>query len=136
MKTTIKKLWHARIAFTIYIVVLFNLISPMTPVHAPIAPAVASSDESDYKLFAQILARNEYGWGHKEFQCMDNIYTNESHRNPKADNKKSTAYGIAQMLGEDSKDWTIQIANGLKYIEHRYGTPCMAWKFWQENKWY
>lgn len=137
MKKRIKNLWTARISFSVYITALLFLIQPVTPVHAPIISIpVAYADQSDYKVFAQILARNEYGWGQKEFECIDNVYTKESHWNPKADNPKSTAYGIAQLLGEDSKDWTIQIANGFKYIEHRYGTPCEAWKFWQKEKWY
>ena len=53
-----------------------------------------------------------------------------------ADNPNSTAYGIAQMLNEDSSDPAEQISNGLRYIKHRYDTPCEAWKFWRSHYWY
>jgi hypothetical protein len=54
-----------------------------------------------------------------------------------ADNKKSTAYGIPQILGL-SKDLTPeqQIIRGYEYIEHRYSTACNAWAFWQSKFYY
>jgi hypothetical protein len=54
------------------------------------------------------------------------LWGKESAWNPKADNPNSTAFGIAQMLGEDSTNPYVQISNGLRYIEHRYSNPCAA----------
>lgn len=71
-----------------------------------------------------------------EFVCLNNLWGKESHWNYKADNPNSSAYGIAQMLNEDSKHPAEQIINGLRYIEHRYDKPCIAWKFWQRHNWY
>jgi len=79
---------------------------------------------------------SDYGWSRLSFPCLDNLWTNESHWNSKADNPNSTAFGIAQKLGEDSKSAVIQIDNGLRYISNRYGNPCAAWKFWQSHYWY
>jgi len=79
---------------------------------------------------------SEYGWADSEMTCLDQLWTKESNWRHKADNPNSTAYGIAQILGETKKHPADQIANGLRYIEHRYGTPCEAWKFWRSHYWY
>lgn len=78
----------------------------------------------------------DYGWKPNQMTCLDQLWTKESNWRHKADNPNSTAYGIAQILGEDEKHPADQIANGLRYIEHRYGTPCEAWKFWRSHYWY
>jgi hypothetical protein len=47
------------------------------------------------------------------------------------------AGGIPQILGLDPRTPApLQIDRGMKYIIHRYGTPCMAWKFHQRKGWY
>ena len=56
---------------------------------------------------------------------MDGIY-----------NKKSTAFGIPQILGLKEKNPMKQIDLGLKYIAHRYETPCAAWAHWMKHKHY
>lgn len=71
-----------------------------------------------------------------EFVCLIKLWNKESHWNYKADNPTSSAYGIAQMLNEDSKHPAEQILNGLRYIEHRYDKPCNAWQFWLRKNWY
>lgn len=87
------------------------------------------------KNYAKI-AMKKYEWGVKQAKCLNALWGKESAWNRHADNPISTAFGIAQMLGEKSRNPVKQINNGLRYIEHRYGTPCNAWKFWQRNKWY
>jgi hypothetical protein len=80
----------------------------------------------------------------QQFDCLDNLWENESGWNPTAQNVDSTAYGIAQFLDQT---WTLmgvaktsdpdqQIDAGLAYIAKRYGTPCDAWTFWQDHHWY
>ena len=78
----------------------------------------------------------QYGWADEQFPCLGKLWGKESAWNHLADNPHSTAFGVAQMLGEDSLLISVQIARGLRYIEHRYGKPCLAWQFWQRNKWY
>ena len=87
------------------------------------------------KQYAQISMK-KYGWGKMQFQCLNLIWTNESHWNYKAKNTRSTAFGIAQMLGESNKHPMLQIDNGLRYIKNRYEQPCIAWKFWRSHYWY
>jgi hypothetical protein len=80
----------------------------------------------------------------QQFDCLDNLWENESGWSPTAQNPDSTAYGIAQFLDQT---WTLmavartsdpdqQIDAGLAYIAKRYGTPCQAWDFWQGHHWY
>ena len=76
------------------------------------------------------------GYASQNWTCLHSLWTKESNWNHKADNPKSSAYGIAQRLNEKSKDYVTQINNGLRYIEHRYGSPCGAWEFWIKMKWY
>jgi len=78
----------------------------------------------------------KYNWSDDQFACLSKLWGKESAWNHLADNPHSTAFGIAQMLGEDSLLVSVQIDRGLRYVEHRYGKPCLAWQFWQRNKWY
>lgn len=71
-----------------------------------------------------------------QFKCLDNLWTRESNWNHKAANPHSSAFGIPQILRLTEKNPYKQIDRGIKYIKHRYGTPCNAWKFWQANNWY
>jgi hypothetical protein len=92
-------------------------------------------DEEDFKAYAAFKIE-EYGWNGKELGCLKRLWGKESAWNHLADNPNSTAFGIAQILGEDSKDPMEQIRNGLRYIVHRYDKPCNAWNYWQRHNWY
>jgi hypothetical protein len=79
-------------------------------------------------------------WG-----SLDQLWTHESHWDPTARNPSSGAHGIPQALpgskmASAGADWetnaATQIAWGLSYISARYGNPCQAWSFWQNNNWY
>lgn len=71
-----------------------------------------------------------------QFGCLDRLWERESHWNPLADNPASTAYGIAQLLTETSRDYRIQIRDGLAYIESRYGSSCLALSHSNTTGWY
>jgi hypothetical protein len=104
-------------------------------VHAPkidMAQALALHP----KKYAQIVSWQKYHWGKKEFQCLNEIWTHESHWNSKAKNPHSTAMGIAQLITETNPKPTQQIRDGMRYVVYRYGTPCKAWAFWKRNYWY
>jgi len=88
------------------------------------------------KLMAETYARVGFGWSKQQRQCVHLIFTKESRYDHLAKNRQgSSAYGIAQMLGEKSTDPAVQILRAFHYIEHRYGTPCRAWKH-HRNGWY
>jgi len=76
-----------------------------------------------------------YGWDKKQFACLTQLWNQESHWNPKALNRSSGAYGIAQALPPDKMDvvatdwrtnYATQIIWGERYIAIRYSTPCNA----------
>ena len=136
--TALRELWATRLWAVCLISALLTVLAPVSTLSSPpIDEAMAEElPPVNYQDFAADIALKQYGWGNYEFKCVDLIWTKESHWNPKADNPNSTAYGIAQMLNEDSRDGYEQIRNGLRYIEHRYETPCNAWKFWKRNYWY
>ena len=84
------------------------------------------------------------GWSMKQWGCLRNIWQNESHFNPKAFNKDSGAYGIAQFMPSTWGNYNVvktqaakkQIQYGIIYIEKRYGDACNAWNFWKRHYWY
>jgi hypothetical protein len=80
-------------------------------------------------------------WAQNQYTCLDKLWVRESNWRPNAYNKikvmGKNAGGIPQILGLDPKTPApLQIDRGFAYIMHRYGTPCMAWKFHQKNNWY
>lgn len=90
------------------------------------------------KRYAHIL----YKWGERERACLVALWTSESrfdhYARPKDGKGRvlSSAYGIAQLLGERSHDSREQILKGLIYISHRYDTPCRAKAFHSRHNWY
>jgi hypothetical protein len=73
----------------------------------------------------------------KQYSCLSKLWGKESAWNHKADNPHSTAYGIPQILGMKERDPIKQVDLGIKYIKHRYKTPCKAWSEWKRNGgWY
>jgi hypothetical protein len=88
------------------------------------------------KRMADTFARVGFGWDKQERKCVRLIFTKESRFDHLAKNQQgSSAYGIAQMLGEKSTDPATQILRAFHYIEQRYGTPCAAWRHHRKG-WY
>ena len=87
----------------------------------------------------------QYGLDPGQFDCVDNIWSQESGWNVHADNPSSSAYGIPQALpgskmASAGPNWAdsaeTQIRWGLGYISGRYGSACSAWSFKQSHGWY
>ena len=77
------------------------------------------------------------GYSKKQVTCLITLWTRESRFDHLADNKRSTAYGIAQLLGEDSSDPSIQILHGIRYIGKRYkGDFCNSLRHSTRKGWY
>jgi len=93
--------------------------------------------------YAQRLVHND-----KQFSCLVKLWNSESNWRPKARNRQPVyqirdgkrvalhAFGIAQLLGEKSKDPKVQITKGLAYIHSRYSTPCHALNWHNRRHWY
>jgi hypothetical protein len=109
--------------------------------------AVTKSEDlstADPKVLARALMP-QYGISSSEFDCLDNIWTQESGWNVHADNPSSSAYGIPQALpgskmSSAGPNWEnnaeTQIRWGLGYIKARYGSACSAWSYKQGAGWY
>ncbi|MFL6109369.1 MAG: lytic transglycosylase domain-containing protein [Marmoricola sp.] len=100
--------------------------------------------KSDPKTLAKALMP-QYDLASADFDCIDNIWSQESNWNVRADNPHSSAYGIPQALpgskmASVGSDWRTsaetQIRWGLQYIEKRYGSACAAWSFKRGHGWY
>jgi hypothetical protein len=92
----------------------------------------------DSKAYAQDVILD---WANNQYECLDKLWTQESNWRSEAYNKikvmGKNAGGIPQILGLDpDTPATLQIDRGFAYIMHRYGTPCMAWKFHERKGWY
>ncbi len=83
----------------------------------------------------KLLAKENYGWTGKQWQCLDKLWIKESQWTYTSHNKRTGAHGIPQaypatkyeFMGSDwRKNPVTQIMWGLKYIDVRYGTPCKA----------
>jgi hypothetical protein len=91
----------------------------------PTAVAINTlTDVNNYKLYAHMKLKDA-----KEYRCLELLWMRESRWDPRADNPKSSAYGIPQLLKLKVLDPYLQIDLGLKYIAHRHLTPCKAWAY-------
>lgn len=79
---------------------------------------------------------HQLDYSFEQFYCVDELWYKESRWNYKAKNPKSSAFGIPQILGLKELSPIKQIDKGLKYIEHRYDTPCNALKHHKIKGWY
>ncbi len=81
------------------------------------------------------MAKAKYGWGERQYTCLNTLWTKESRWNYRSRNKVTGAHGIPQAypatkyesIGSDWRTNPItQMSWGLKYIKVRYQTPCKA----------
>jgi hypothetical protein len=78
------------------------------------------------------IYRSNYEW-----KSLYKLWDRESRWDYQADNPRSSAYGIPQMLTmPEDTPMVKQIDLGLKYIKHRYGSPSKALAFHNSNGWY
>jgi hypothetical protein len=85
------------------------------------------------KRYANLI----YDWRGRESVCLVTLWTGESRFDHLAKNRKgSSAFGIAQLLGETSRDPREQIIKGLRYVATRYNSPCSALRFSIRHHWY
>ncbi|KRO36280.1 MAG: hypothetical protein ABR54_02800 [Actinobacteria bacterium BACL15 MAG-120619-bin91] len=97
------------------------------------------------KKVAKSILIDEYGFNERQYNCLNELWTQESNWNYKSRNKVSGAHGIPQALPASkmniiSTDWrtnpVTQIRWGLRYISIRYETPCKAWAKHKRSNWY
>ena len=83
------------------------------------------------------------GYNQKQIRCLVTLWTRESRfdhlaRPRDAKGKPiSSAYGIAQLLGERNSQPELQILHGIRYLTHRYsGSACRALSHSDRRGWY
>ena len=121
------------------------LASSMSLVSSASASVELARTPEGAKEVAKFLMDENYGWGDYQYECLNDLWTKESHWNYKASNKRSGAHGIPQALPATKMDvvgtdWrtnpVTQISWGLRYIDIRYDTPCKAWSKFKRSNWY
>jgi len=107
------------------------------PVEKPVQTQATWQQKKANKAMAMRYAQAGWGWSAHQRECVYSLFMAESKFDHLAKNSRgSSAFGIAQMLGEMSKSPEIQVLHAYKYIEHRYSTPCRAWSFHKRNGFY
>jgi hypothetical protein len=102
-----------------------------------IMPDAGSSDMSEIKMTPKQYAYYSLN-NLKEYKCLASLYGKESAWNSKAYNASSGAVGIPQ----GKSVWLLtatpiqQTEWGLRYIKHRYSTPCKAYDHWKAKGWH
>lgn len=95
---------------------------------------------SEMKKMAKQVAKGKVLEQYKstrEWNALFTLWNRESRWDYTANNPRSTAYGIPQMLKmPENTPMVKQIDLGLKYIKHRYGSPSKALAFHNRNGWY
>lgn len=111
------------------------VVTPMKP-ECKEAKLTISQSKTLAKRYAKMKVRLQ-GWNDREWKSLLLLWSKESRWDYTADNPKSTAYGIPQILGmsEDTTP-TQQVDLGLKYIKKRYKTPTLALQHHLRKGWY
>jgi hypothetical protein len=100
-------------------------------------PEAGSTNLQDIKMTPKQYAYYSLG-DIKQYKCISTLYGKESAWNYKAYNKSSGATGIPQ----GKSVWLLtatpiqQVEWGLRYIKHRYSTPCRALDHWSKYGWH
>ena len=70
-----------------------------------------------------------------QYKCLATLWGKESAWRPEAVSYDGSAYGIPQMRNKKliGMDANTQVIWGLRYIKHRYTTPCSALRHWRKN---
>ena len=93
-------------------------------------PANAPALNLSSKQFAYTLLKENK----TQYRCLAQLWGKESAWDAHAYNP-SGAYGIPQLKNKKiyNKDQYTQVIWGLRYIKHRYHTPCRAWAYWKRH---
>ena len=111
------------------------VVTPMKPICKEITMTISQSKKLA-KSYAQIKIK-QLGWNKKEWNALLTLWNKESRWDYTADNPKSTAYGIPQMLNmPENTPLFKQVDLGLKYIKKRYKTPTLALNHHVRKGWY
>ena len=129
------------LSMTLVFIAPANAFAPVRRLEPKKVVPLAMSHPKEFAR--QLLALK--GFTTKEYGCLVELWRKESNWRPKALNKSSGAFGIAQFMPTTwanygfpymPKDPAIQIVAGLRYIKVRYSTPCQALAWHLAHNWY
>ena len=137
---------HARLWIVTAIVLglLFILREPAQMIVKPPHGKVIAYYQNDYQRYAldRLVELNML----EQYSCLYELWMRESNWRPEAKSKKSSAYGIPQLLNSTWKNIKVrptrdgykQVDAGLRYIKHRYGSNgvCKAYAHHLAKGWY
>ena len=104
------------------------------------ATAVNINEADKYKIYIHLKVVSN-----KEYLCINTLWTKENRLwDPYAKNKKSSAFGIPQLLKMKETNPYLQMDLGYKYVLHRYSNKgkdvanaaCNALAFHNKRGWY
>lgn len=99
-------------------------------------PQDIHNDPNLWKSAVRQQTVSRYG-NRKQWICINELIQRESGWRLKANNPQSTAFGLFQLLKLNPKaKLHKQIRHGLRYIQHRYETPCKALQHHNKHGWY
>jgi hypothetical protein len=122
----------------LFIIAVF-ILTYFIPINPADSPKVKHKwDTKDSKAYARDVVS---AWEIKQWKCLEELWTKESHWKSDAYNEVKVmgrnAGGIPQILGMSPElKATDQIDRGMDYIEYRYITPCRALQFHERKGWY
>ena len=104
---------------------------------APVQTKATMEEKRENKRIAKQYSK-ALGYTNKQAACLITLWTRESRFDHLAKNREgSSAFGIAQLLGEKSREPELQILHGIRYIGHRYrGDACSALRHSDRRGWY
>ena len=76
--------------------------------------------------------------GELQTSCLFKIAVKESNIRYDAVNRSSGALGAWQIMNPKVKYLTPleQVEWAIRYAEHRYGSACAGWAFWEKENWW
>ena len=98
------------------------LMLVLLPLHSSVANTVEQKEL--YKLYAHTKLLN-----HKQYVCLVKLWDLESRWSSTAQNPRSSAYGIPQLLKSKERNPFRQIDKGIDYITQRFGSSCLAYAY-------
>ena len=113
--------------------------SKILPADQPVITARTKATTEEKRENKRIILQysKALGYTQRERACLITLWTRESRLDHLADNPRSSAYGIAQLLRERSSEPELQVLHGIRYLNARYrGSACRALSFHSRHRWY
>jgi hypothetical protein len=134
---------RARFGLLTLIVGLLLVFIPEQTTHHPLeipqmqARTKATMEEKRENKALAVSYLRALGYNEQQRKCAITLWTRESRFDHLADNPRSSAYGIAQLLRERSGEPELQILHAIRYVEHRYGGSfCSSLRHSDRKGWY